>query len=101
MVWVFILYAIPCIFFISPDFESSLGYFYQIFEAEFWVMPNGLNKLLPVATLFIIDWLGKAKEHPLHIGHWPGILRWSFYYTLLFLILYLNDGGSLYIYFQF
>lgn len=101
MVWVFILYAIPCIFFISSDFESSLGYFHQIFEAEFWVMPKGLNKLLPVATLFIIDWLGKAKEHPLHIGHWPGILRWSLYYSLLFLILYLNDGGSPYIYFQF
>jgi len=101
MVWVFILYSIPDIFFISPDFESSFGYFNRIFEAELWVLPKGLDKLLPVTTILIIDWMGKANEHPLHIGHWPALARWTVYYAMLFFILYLNYGGSPYIYFQF
>jgi D-alanyl-lipoteichoic acid acyltransferase DltB (MBOAT superfamily) len=101
MILVVMMFAVPCIFFFSPDFPTAIGYNIQMFQGELLAIPLGLNLLLPISVLVIIEWRGKQHEHPLHFDHWPKMARWLVYYGMFFLILYLNREASPYIYFQF
>jgi len=59
---------------------------------------------LLIIPFVIIEWLGRERNYAIEkIGFvWPRVIRWSFYSIMLFVILmYMQTGGTEFIYFQF
>ena len=66
-------------------------------------MPNYLPiKVIIYISLFVVvEWLQRDKEHALQLGKSPRVLRWSFYYLLVFVIFWFGGEQQEFIYFQF
>ena len=60
--------------------------------------------LLLIVGFMILEWLGREQEYAIaKIGiRWPWLFRWSFYVLLIFCLgMYMETGGTPFIYFQF
>ncbi len=55
-----------------------------------------------LAALMVVEWRQRDQAHPLRIGSWPRLARWSLYTALGWLVLSAGTFGSTqFIYFQF
>ena len=66
-----------------------------------WCTP-GIKGAIYVVVLVLIEWRQRARPHGLAIAHWPRMVRWAVYYSLIAGIFwYGNTAYSPFIYFQF
>ena len=79
---------------------SKSGYVESL-NLVYWDISFGLPLL--IILFFMIEWFGREKEFALErFGvKWPLFIRWTFYFSLLFLILYYSGSEVEFIYFQF
>ena len=79
---------------------SKSGYVESL-NLVYWDISFGLPLL--IILFFMIEWFGREKEFALErFGiKWPLFFRWTFYFGLLFLILYYSGSEVEFIYFQF
>lgn len=101
MTAVFLMFAIPLIFFRAPSMDAATSYVSHMFSASLFSRPVMLGAFIPGIVLLLIEWLYRQKEHPLRFDHWPLLARWGIYYVLIFYISKTHIASSPYIYFQF
>ncbi|MEH6307518.1 MBOAT family O-acyltransferase [Olivibacter sp. CPCC 100613] len=107
----FILTTFAWIFFRAESLTHALAYISRIFTANLLENPfryAGLREsilcLLLIIPFLIIEWLGRTNNYAIEtLGYrWPKLMRWSFYSACAFVIgMYMQTGGTEFIYFQF
>lgn len=105
----FVLTVFAWIFFRSNNITHAYHYINTIFSKSLLTTPHfkGSNNVIYVIVLIIIfmiiEWLG--REHQFAIAklglRWKRIIRWLFYYLLIFTIIYFSGKEQEFIYFQF
>ncbi|HEX8550275.1 MAG TPA: MBOAT family O-acyltransferase [Abditibacteriaceae bacterium] len=88
---------------------ASVGEAFQIIQrigldlfSGQWSKPPGTGALVLIAVLLTIEWVQRAKRHPLEIQTWPRPARWALYYAVVLLVLVRAElGYTPFIYFQF
>ncbi|MDX2285103.1 MAG: MBOAT family O-acyltransferase [Bacteroidia bacterium] len=91
-------------FFMSPSVAHALSYMGHLFTPSLFQELNDFRLEFAGALAFLgLEWVvfHYRKHHPLEIGHWPAVLRWSVYYAMVLVILYFNYERRAFIYFQF
>jgi len=100
----FTLTIIAWVFFRAANVTEAVLYLNQMFSSSLFSMPNYMpGKVMIFIILFtLVEWLQRDKEHALQFdGKSPRVLRWSFYYLLIFVILWFGGEQQEFIYFQF
>jgi alginate O-acetyltransferase complex protein AlgI len=97
------------IFFRANNLEHALSYVSEIFSSSLFTFPkyDGDDSKKPLFILLfifiIIEWLGRENQFAIAKINYriPRLLRWSFYYVMVFAILYFSGTEQQFIYFQF
>lgn len=105
MIRTFVLIALVCVFFRSPDLAHAITYFYGMASKTLITLPA----IRPVALFFLIgffisvEWMGRNEKHALQdfASNKPKALRLSFYYFLILAIYLSKVPEQQFIYFQF
>ncbi|MGM9803012.1 MAG: MBOAT family O-acyltransferase [Muribaculaceae bacterium] len=84
----------------------NLTHYHEILQCiacgSFAAIPQGLSAFAFLLPFFVIEWIGRKHEFPLHTLPRSTAARWAIYWTLLALIAYYCSGEVIqYIYFQF
>lgn len=110
MVWTFVQVVLAWIFFRAESVTDALVFFQQMLSPSLFALPifTGMTKallvLLVIGGFLVVEWVGRKDSFALarmelRLGAWG---RWSVYYTLALLILFLgNFKSNPFIYFQF
>lgn len=108
IVGTFLMVCAAFVFFRTDDIQQAIHLFYRIFS---FVPGNNLlqmvtfSKLAPAilftVLFFIVEWLQREKRHGLDIAGFKPVVRYSFYYALIFMILFAFQTDRIFIYFQF
>lgn len=105
MLLTFGLTCLAWIFFRSENVAQALNIISEIFSPSLLSMPAILPKMLflIIAFFFFIVWLGREHQYALATFtlRMPRVVRWSFYYLLIFSIYYYAGEEQQFIYFQF
>ena len=105
----FLFLVFARIFFRADSLTSAVEYLNTIFSASLFTLPRFPNPfealilLLLIVGFFLVEWLGRDKEHALEriFAKTKRTYRLAFYYSLIFLIFYFNGEPQQFIYFQF
>lgn len=102
----FFLTLIAWIFFRSDSVVMACNYIYRMFSRSLFSFPDvSTSRAIPFFILFFIlmEWLQREKQHALQVsrGSIPLIVRWGFYYILVFAIIQYRGAQQQFIYFQF
>lgn len=110
MLFTFMLVVFGRIIYRTETIGDAWDYIGKIFSGSLLSIPllSGMGMtlcclLIGIPMLVVVEWLQRTKQHGLDIGfvHKKG-LRVAFYYMLIgILVLYGNNGGNQFIYFQF
>lgn len=105
IVMTFSLVTFAWIFFRSSSLTESFSYITHIFSKSLFTFPEVFPKTLIgfIFLFLLIEWQGRAEYFALKsFGlSWNKYLRISFYYLLIFMVLYYNGKDLNFIYFQF
>jgi len=105
ILFTFILTTFAWIFFRSDTLGQAINYIGGIFTKSLFSIPSNfpIFELILLFIFIIIEWFGRESNYAIEkMGlRWPVMIRWSFYYLLLFMILYLGGEEQKFIYFQF
>ena len=105
IVMTFSLVTFAWIFFRSSSLTESFSYITHIFSRSLFTFPEVFPKTLIgfIFLFLLIEWQGRAEYFALKsFGlSWNKYLRISFYYLLVFMVLYYNGKDLNFIYFQF
>ncbi|MDQ1087557.1 MBOAT family protein [Siphonobacter sp. SORGH_AS_1065] len=106
----FLITTLAWIFFRSNTVNDAFGYIMRILS------PSSLKPLDAISTsvsllhtvvfiiiLLLIEWLGRKSKYALENFNYNfgKVIRWAFYYVIIFLIFYYAHGEEEFIYFQF
>ncbi len=101
----FLLTCLMWIFFRAENLEHSFVYVAGILDSSLITFDGTLKylKIIPlISILLIFEWSQRLKKHGLQINEFHPILRWTIYYTIIFLLLVAgNFNYNEFIYFQF
>ena len=105
----FLFLVFARIFFRADSLTSAVEFLSRIFSKSLFSFPQVFNKtdafilLVLIAFFFVVEWLGRAKEHALEqvLSKSKRYYRLTFYYSIVFLIFYFNGEEQQFIYFQF
>ncbi len=97
------------IFFRASSLDHALQCVKKIFSMSMFSLPrfeglsHGILTLGLIAFFMLLEWLGRERQYALsHFGfRWPKVLRYGFYYLLLFTIFWFGGKEQEFIYFQF
>ena len=107
MIFLFTLYAIPAIFFRSPNLTNTIDYFKYMFinfkKDYLLAIPEIVaDNIHWFIVPLILEWFLRNREHSLDIIHLKKPIRWAIYILLiLILISYGEFHYKQFIYFQF
>ncbi len=105
----FTLTVFTWIFFRAESMTHAISYISEIFSASLFTVPAFYGKtralqIIVIVTLFIlIEWRGRNEPYAIQqLGSkWRLPLRYSFYYLIIFTILWFGGKQQEFIYFQF
>lgn len=105
LVYTYAIYAICCLIFRAEDLDQITILLQRVFTFEtsgFFNSLIGWKVGYLLVMLFVEIWFRK-KEYPLQaLERWlPKPLRWTVYYTLIFIIINYAEPKEAFIYFQF
>lgn len=93
------------IFFRANNLAHALHFISRILSSSLFSLPTILPKtlFLLIAIFMLIEWLGREQKFAIAKINFqvPRILRWGFYYVIVFLIFYFSSTEQQFIYFQF
>ncbi|WP_415327599.1 MBOAT family O-acyltransferase [Chryseobacterium sp. MMS23-Vi53] len=102
----FTLFSLLMILFFVKDMEMAVNYYKGIFSFSFFQLPNfPIQKEIILLILFmlLIEWANRGKEYAIKevlVGK-NVVLRWGFYYVLVFLVFLFYIAPKGFIYAQF
>ncbi|MFP3832305.1 MBOAT family O-acyltransferase [Chryseobacterium sp. SIMBA_028] len=99
----FVLFSLLMILFFARDMEMAIKYYQGIFSLSFFQLPNfPIQKGIIILTLcmLLLEWSYRDKEYAIKeifVGR-SVVLRWGFYYVLVFLVFlfYIAPKGFMY-----
>jgi alginate O-acetyltransferase complex protein AlgI len=101
----FSLTVFAWIFFRAENIDHAMIYISRIFSSSILSIPSSLPKftLILIILFLIIEWFGRENQYALEkFGlNTPKVIRWGFYYILVFSIIYFAGSEKQFIYFQF
>lgn len=101
----FALTVIAWIFFRADTVSHALHFIRGIFSASLFSMPNNLPKIeiLLITSFMFMEWMGRENNYALEKinKNLPRLIRWIFYYAIIFSIFYFGGEEQEFIYFQF
>lgn len=102
----FIMFALLMVLFFSTDMKMAISYYKEIFSFSFFQLPNyQFKKEIAFLILFTlsIEWIGRNKEYGIKelFLHNNVVIRWGFYYILVFLVFLFYIAPKGFIYAQF
>ncbi|WP_176764883.1 MBOAT family O-acyltransferase [Chryseobacterium taihuense] len=102
----FVMFSLLMVLFFVKDMNMAIGYYKGIFSSSFFHLPNfKLQKEIGILILFmiIIEWISRDKEYAIKelFNQRSIILRWGFYYILVFLVFLFYIAPKGFIYAQF
>lgn len=97
------------IFFRAETMSEAIYYCSKIFSSSLIKAPmfEGFKQAIIVMGIvgcfLVVEWLGREKQYAIEgIGaNWNKVIRWGFYYVIVFLIFYYSGKEQEFIYFQF
>lgn len=103
MLLTFALVAIGWVLFRAENIETAFGYLGRIFSISTLSAPtiSGQHVMLFIAVMLIIEWLGRRNQFALEKMPRHLLIRWSIYYVLIMMTLFLGGKQTSFIYFQF
>lgn len=105
----FSLTVFAWIFFRAENVSNALNIISEIFSITLISLPkfpgiySSFVTIILTTAIVIIEWIGREHQYAIEkIGlKWKRCLRYSFYYTILFLIFWFGGNQQQFIYFQF
>ena len=101
----FCLTVFAWIFFRAEDLPHAINYISGIFSQSLFSVPTlrPTNTFIWVLIFIIIEWFGREQKYAIaELGQKnKRIIRWIFYYILIFSIYYSTGSKQQFIYFQF
>lgn len=105
MVVTFALTVFAWIFFRANNLEQAFQFIGEMFSASVFSKPQGITNstVWLIVAFVVIEWFGREEQYALaNLGlNWPKILRWAFYYAIVFVIFEYRGTSQQFIYFQF
>ncbi|MFT3793790.1 MBOAT family O-acyltransferase [Flavobacterium sp.] len=105
MVATFMLTVFSRIFFRADDVGHAFSFIKGIFNESLFTFPTvfPVAILLLIAAFMIVEWFGRRNAYAIAdlFQTKPVVLRWGFYYLVVFAIFYYSNSGQQFIYFQF
>jgi len=113
MLFTFILTVLAWIFFRANTIRQAFHFFVNIFSKSFFKWPDGrlfgsgqINAryiLLLVFAFTIIEWIGRENRYAIQtlFSKQHIIIRYSFYFILMYGMIYFHGEDEQFIYFQF
>jgi len=103
------LTVIAWIFFRSNTVGQAWTMVRKIFSPSIVSLPYFNNGTLAIPVILItgifviIEWLGRENKYAIEKIEFnvPKVMRWAFYYLLIFAVMYYSDSEQSFIYFQF
>jgi D-alanyl-lipoteichoic acid acyltransferase DltB (MBOAT superfamily) len=93
------------IFFRAENISHAMTYISKIFSPSLFSIPTIIPKVtfILIIIFLIIEWFGRENQYALEKIDLkiPKVIRWIFYYILLFAIFYFAGSEQQFIYFQF
>lgn len=93
------------IIFRADNIGEAADYLSRLFSSSLLDIsfPHGKRALIYCLFLLVIEWIQREKEHGLQINKEikSPVVRWSIYYILIFIIVFLQGTPADFIYFQF
>lgn len=93
------------IIFRADNIGEAADYLSRLFSSSLLDIsfPHGKRALIYCLFLLVIEWIQRDKEHGLQINKEikSPVVRWSIYYILIFIIVFLQGTPADFIYFQF
>jgi len=105
----FTLTLVAWIFFRAENINHAFHYLSELFSHSLFSIPNFEGKLealkifVFVLVFVCIEWLGRTQQYAIaNVKNLPNkLVRYTFYYSLILMILFFNGRGQEFIYFQF
>lgn len=102
----FVMFALLMVLFFSTDMKMAMSYYTKIFSTSFFQFPNyQFHKEIALLIVFTlgIEWIGRDKEYAIKelLISKNVMIRWGFYYVLVFLIFLFYIAPKGFIYAQF
>ncbi|PCJ67715.1 MAG: membrane-bound O-acyltransferase family protein [Bacteroidetes bacterium] len=109
ILFTFCLTSLAWIFFRAENINQAWIILCKIFSTEICSAPTfeGDNLILPlyimIGIFILIEWIGRDKKFALEkLGtNWPSFYRLTFYYLIIFTIIWFSGKEQQFIYFQF
>jgi alginate O-acetyltransferase complex protein AlgI len=96
IVTTFFMVVFAWIFFRSPSIDTAFTYISRIFSSSFFHKPEvtGMKIILPVLIMLSVEWFQRGRSHALDFSNlkFPAALKWGFYYSVIFMIIYFGAG---------
>ncbi|SCX82120.1 MBOAT family O-acyltransferase [Flavobacterium caeni] len=93
------------IFFRADSLAGAFQFIGEMFNASMFSKPEGVRNttVWMIVALVVVEWLGREQKYGIAklVDRWPLVLRWLFYYTIVFLIFEFRGSSQQFIYFQF
>jgi D-alanyl-lipoteichoic acid acyltransferase DltB (MBOAT superfamily) len=93
------------IFFRAENISHAMTYISKIFSPSLFSIPTIIPKVtfILIIIFLIIEWFGRENQYALEKIDLkiPKVIRWIFYYILVFAIFYFAGSEQQFIYFQF
>lgn len=101
----FTFFFFTLIIFRSDSIQDAFLYYQNILSLDLFTMPTSMPKksLLFAVTCITIEWFQRDKQHALEIVETkiPAVIRYGFYYFLIYMILLHGINQAEFVYFQF
>lgn len=101
----FLLTVFMWIFFRAESVSHAFEYIKRLFSKNLFTLPEvtPYHVLIFILLFMIIEWFGRENNYAIEkLGNrWPNIIRWIFYYILIFCIFLFFGKEEQFIYFQF
>ena len=101
----FALTVFAWIFFRADSLAGAFQFIGEMFNASMFSKPEGVRNttVWMIVALVVVEWLGREQKYGIAklVDRWPLVLRWLFYYTIVFLIFEFRGSSQQFIYFQF
>lgn len=100
----FVLVTLIWVFFRADNVTLAWDYLGGIFSTSLFSIPEVRPKVVIIFMLFflVIEYIHRNREHGLDISiKLPALVRWVFYYGVIFCIFWFGGSEQEFIYFQF
>jgi D-alanyl-lipoteichoic acid acyltransferase DltB (MBOAT superfamily) len=101
----FLITTFGWIFFRAETVSKAVSYIKGIFTDSIFKKPEifPVDLIALILLFLVIEWLHREKQHGLQLTEikLPKLVRWSFYYLLLILMIWFGGAKQDFIYFQF